>query len=239
MRTVWFVSPFARAVRTKSESSVLMMPLRRLRMSTAESCSESVRAGKKRELEMLREGSSVAGDGEEMQPEAEEQDEQDAEPEARRREREEEPGADQVVRELVLVRRRPEADRERNDRAQRHRIGREEERDGDAPEDEAVDRLPVEERIAEVAVGDTGDEMPVLERQRLIEAELMPQSAAFSSVARSPRIRKAGSPGTRWIMLKMISVTPKRTKTISSSRLRIYVARPNLLVHLHVRDSIA
>src|SRR5690349_8687720 len=63
-------------------------------------------------------------------------------------------------------------------------------------------------------------------------------SAALASVARSPRIRKAGSPGTRWIMLKMINVTPKRTKIISSNRLRIYAPRPTLLVHPHVFEAV-
>src|SRR5215472_5921979 len=39
-------------------------------------------------------------------------------------------------------------------------------------------------------------------------------------------------------MLKMISVTPKRTKTMSSSRLRIYAPRPTLFVHLYVFEPI-
>src|SRR5438270_68249 len=39
-------------------------------------------------------------------------------------------------------------------------------------------------------------------------------------------------------MLKMINVTPKRTKTISSSRLRMYAARPTLLVYLHVLEAV-
>src|SRR6185503_3839195 len=85
--------------------------------------------------DMLREGLPITRHREEMQPKTEEQDEQDAEPEARCRQREEEPGANQMVRELILVRRRPESDGEGDDRAQGHRVGREEERDRDAPED--------------------------------------------------------------------------------------------------------
>src|SRR5450756_1468284 len=52
--------------------------------------------------------------------------------------------------------------------------------------------------------------------------------AAASLVARSPRIRKAGSPGIRRTMLKMMIVTPKSTRTIINRRLPIYCTRPIL-----------
>jgi hypothetical protein len=46
-------------------------------------------------------------------------------------------------------------------------------------------------------------------------------SAAFWSVARSPRMRNAGSPGRIRTMPKMTMVTPNRTKAIRMRRLRM------------------
>src|SRR5947209_4621617 len=105
---------------------------------------------------MLRECTPITRDRKQMQSEAKEQNEQNAEPETRRREREKESGADQVIREFVPVRCCPNAHRDGNERAQNHRVDREEECHRDAPEDETVDRLPVQERGAEITPRDTG-----------------------------------------------------------------------------------
>ena len=50
-------------------------------------------------------------------------------------------------------------------------------------------------------------------------------AATFFAFAWTPSIVRAGSPGTRWIMKKQITVTPITTGIACSSRRRMYASR--------------
>ncbi len=159
--------------------------LRRLRIRTAESCSDSARAGRKRYQMCSGRVVPKPGHGKPVEGEREDQDEQDAEPEAGRGEGEQEDHPDHLVEPAALVDRGQQAEGEREDRREHHRVDGEADRDRHPAEHHVAHWLVVDERRAHIALHQPGHEEPVLFGQWLVQAELVVQ---LGDVLRGPPV---------------------------------------------------
>ena len=85
--------------------------------------------------------------------------------------------------------------------------------------DVVVDRPLGEQRLAEIALRQPGDEAAVLLDDRPVEAELLRRSSTCSWLARGPSASRAGSPGMPRAIAKITIDRPNSTSSDHNKRL--------------------